>query len=138
MLNEKKPRDRQYIYMQPGGDHVFQKLMMLVPVKHLWQFEEMICMAEALPAGDMHPPNKVLQLEWFYVSFHKEDRAKYVKSGRHLSNEMLESVAEYFENIFNLQVADGSLAKKCEHHIRSAKQDDIYGASNIVLPCPCS
>ncbi len=22
--------------------------------------------------------------------------------------------------------------------IRSAKQDDIYGASNIVLPCPCS
>jgi hypothetical protein len=21
--------------------------------------------------------------------------------------------------------------------IRSAKQDDIYGASNIVLPCPC-
>ncbi len=24
-LNEKKPRDRQYIYLQPGGDHVFQK-----------------------------------------------------------------------------------------------------------------
>ncbi len=22
--------------------------------------------------------------------------------------------------------------------IKSAKQDDIYGASNIVLPCPCS
>jgi hypothetical protein len=27
-LNEKKPRDRQYIYMQPGGDHAFQKPMM--------------------------------------------------------------------------------------------------------------
>ena len=62
-------------------------------------------MAEALPAGDMHPPNKELQLEWFYMSFHKEDRAKYVKCSQRLSNEMLESVAEYFENIFNLQVA---------------------------------
>ncbi len=74
-------------------------------------------MAEALPAGDMHPPNKALQLEWFYMSFHKEDRAKYVKSGRHLSDEMLESVAEYFKNIFNLQVADGSLVKKHERQI---------------------
>jgi hypothetical protein len=35
MLNEKKPRDRQYIYMQPGGDYVFQKPMMQSPVDHL-------------------------------------------------------------------------------------------------------
>jgi hypothetical protein len=35
MLNKKKPRDRQYIYMQPGGDYVFQKLMMQVPINHL-------------------------------------------------------------------------------------------------------
>jgi hypothetical protein len=74
-------------------------------------------MAEALPAGDMQPPNKVLQLEWFYISFHYEDCAKYVESGQHLSDKTLDSVAEYFENIFNLQVADGSLAKKCEHQI---------------------
>jgi hypothetical protein len=79
----------------------------------------MIWMAEALPAGDMHPPNQALQLEWFYMSFHKEDKAKYIKSGRRLSNEMLEFVAEYFKNIFNLQVADGSLAKKCERQITS-------------------
>ncbi len=51
----------------------------------------------------MHPPNKVLQLEWFYMSFHKEERAKYVKSSQRLSNKMLKSVAEYFENIFNLE-----------------------------------
>jgi hypothetical protein len=56
-------------------------------------------MAEAFPAEDMHPPNKALQLEWFHTSFHKEDRVKYVESGRCLSNKMLESVAEYFENI---------------------------------------
>jgi hypothetical protein len=41
----------------------------------------MIWTAEALPAGDMHPPNKVLQLEWFYMPFHKEDRLKYIESG---------------------------------------------------------
>ncbi len=35
-LNKKKPWDRQYIYMQPGGGHVFQKLLMQLPVDHLW------------------------------------------------------------------------------------------------------
>jgi hypothetical protein len=77
----------------------------------------MIWTTEALPAGDMHPPNQALQLEWLYMSFHKEDRAKYVESGQHLSNETLKSVAECFKNIFNLQVADGSLVKKCECQI---------------------
>jgi hypothetical protein len=80
-LNKKKPRDRQYIYMQSGGDHIFQKPMMHSPMDHLRRFKEMIWMAAALPAGDMHPPNQALQLEWFYMSFHKEDRAKYVESG---------------------------------------------------------
>jgi hypothetical protein len=78
----------------------------------------MIWLAEAFPAGDMHPPNQALQLEWFNMSIHKEDRAKYIKSGQHLSNEMLKSVAEYFETIFYLQVADGSLAKKRKRQIK--------------------
>jgi hypothetical protein len=64
-LNEKKPQDRQYIYMQSGGDHVYQKPMIQSPVEHL---RRMIQTTEALPAGDMHPPNKVLQLEWLYMS----------------------------------------------------------------------
>jgi hypothetical protein len=72
----------------------------------------MIRTAAALPAGDMHPPNQALQLAWFYMSFHKEDRAKYVESGRRLSDETLELLAKYFDNFFNSQVADGSLAKK--------------------------
>jgi hypothetical protein len=63
MLNKKKPRDRQYIYLQPGGDYVFQKPMMQTPVEHLRKFKETIQMAEALPAGDMHPHNQALQLE---------------------------------------------------------------------------
>jgi hypothetical protein len=91
--------------------------MMQTPVEHLQRFKEMIQMAEALSAGDMHPPNQALQLEWFYMSFHKEDRAKYVESGRRLIKETLESLAEYYENIFNSQVADGSLANKRERQI---------------------
>jgi hypothetical protein len=62
----------------------------------------------------MHPPNQALQLEWFYMSFHKEDRAKYIESSQHLVEETPESLAEYSDNIFNSQVADGSLAKKCK------------------------
>ncbi len=77
----------------------------------------MIWMAEALPGGDMHPPNKALQLKWFYMSFDSEDRAKYVKRGWRLGDKTLESVAEYFDNIFNLLEADGSQAKKCKHQI---------------------
>jgi hypothetical protein len=100
-LNKKRPRDRQYIYMQPGGDYVFQKPMMHSPMEHLWLFEEMIWTVAALPAGDMHPPNQALQLEWFYMSFHTEDRAKYVESGQRLADEMLKSLAEYFDNIIN-------------------------------------
>jgi hypothetical protein len=81
MLNKKKPRDRQYMYLQPGGDHGFQKPMMQMPVNHLWKFEEMICMAEAFPAGDMQLPNKALKLEWIYMSFHSKDCTKYVEMG---------------------------------------------------------
>jgi hypothetical protein len=72
----------------------------------------MIRTAAALPAGDMHPPNQAFQLEWFYMSFHKEDRVKYMESSQHLADETLKSLAKYFDNIFNSQVADGSLAKK--------------------------
>ncbi len=92
--------------------------MMQAATKHLWQFEEMIRTAESLPAGYIQLPNKALILKWFYMSFHSEDCAKYVESGQSLSDKMLESVAEYFKNIFNLKVVDGSLAKKSKHQIK--------------------
>jgi hypothetical protein len=75
--------------------------MMQTPLENLQRFKEMIRTTKALPAGDMHPPNQALQLEWYYMSFHKEDRAKYVEGHRHLIDEMLELLAKYFENIFN-------------------------------------
>jgi hypothetical protein len=59
------------------------------------------------------------------MSFHKEDRAKYVESGQRLFEEMLESLAEYFENIFNTQVADGSLAKKRKRQIEQCVRREM-------------
>jgi hypothetical protein len=61
-----------------------------------------------------------------HMSFHSEDRAKYVESGQRLSNETLESVTEYSENIFNSQVADGSLAKKCECQIEHCVRCEMH------------
>jgi hypothetical protein len=60
------------------------------------------------------------------MSFHKEDRAKNVESGRRLSDETLESVAEYFKNIFNSQVTDGSLAKKRECQIKQRVRPEMH------------
>ena len=73
-LSKKKPKDRQYIYLQPGGDHIFQKAMMIKPLNQLCRFKEMLRSAKALPAGDMPASNNALKVEWFYMSFHQEDR----------------------------------------------------------------
>ncbi len=91
--------------------------MMTKPIDHLRRFEEMLCSAEALPAGDMPAPNKALKIDWFYMSFHLEDRNRYLKSGRRLCDETLMTVSEYFDNIYNLQMAGSSLTKKQEKQI---------------------
>ena len=124
-LNEKKSRDRQYIYVQPGGDHIFQKAMMTKPIDHLRRFKEMLRSAKALPVGDMPTPNNTLKVEWFYTSFHQEDRTRYLKSRRRLCNETLETITKYFNNIYNLQVADGSLTKKREKQIKFRAKHEL-------------
>jgi hypothetical protein len=80
-LHEDKPRDRQWIYMAPGGDYNVQKALTTKPIDHLHRWEEIIRVAELLPADDIETPNSDLQVEWFYMTFHKTDRAEYVRSG---------------------------------------------------------
>jgi hypothetical protein len=41
-LNKKKPWDRQYIYMAPGGDRGIHKDLMTQPLDHLHRFQEML------------------------------------------------------------------------------------------------
>jgi hypothetical protein len=69
-LNKKKPRDCQYNYLAPGGDHCIHKELLTTPLDHLHCFEEILCIMKLLPEGDIPPPNTALQVEWFYMSFH--------------------------------------------------------------------
>jgi hypothetical protein len=117
-LNEKKPWDRQYIYMVPGGDHGIHKDLMMQPLDHLHRFQEMLRIAELLPEGDLTKPNAALQVEWFYMSFHNSNRLEYVRSGLRLCDETLTTLAQYFESIHNARVNDGLLQKKREDQIR--------------------
>jgi hypothetical protein len=111
-LNEKKNRDCQYNYLAPGGDHGVHKELLTSPLNHLYCFEEMLCITKLLPEGDLPPPNTALQVEWFYMSFHCSDHAEYVRSGRKLSNEMLQTLAKYFESIFLARISYGSIQRK--------------------------
>ena len=56
-LNEPKPRDRQWIYMMPGGDFGVRKDLLVSPLDHLHRFKEMLRIAQMLPEGDIqhHP-----------------------------------------------------------------------------------
>ena len=74
---------------------------MTKPLNHLHQWEEMLRVAELLPEGDLEKLAASLSVEWFYMTFHKSNRAEYVRSGRKLSKEMLKTLAEYFESIYN-------------------------------------
>ncbi len=85
----------------------------------------MLCSAEALLAGDMPAPNDALKIEWFYMSFHQEDRTWYLESGQRLCNKTLATVAKYFNNIFNLQMVDSLLTKKREKQIKFCAKREL-------------
>ncbi len=46
------------------------------------------------------------------MSFHCSDRAEYVRSGRKLNDETLQTLAEYFKSIFLAQFGNGSIQWK--------------------------
>ena len=118
-LKEKKPRDRQYIYMAPGGDYSIHKDLLTTPMDHLHRFQEMLRIAELMPAGDIPPPNAALQVEWFYMTFHKSDRSEYVRSGRLLEEETIVSLAEYFERLYNAHLLYNAHISSTAHYRRS-------------------
>ena len=58
-LHEEKPRDCQYIYLAPGGDYNVRKALGTKPLDYLHQWEEMLCLVELLPKGDLENPLQV-------------------------------------------------------------------------------
>ena len=123
-LNEPKPRDRQWIYMMPGGDYGVRKDLLVSPLDHLHRFKEMLRITQMLPEGDIPTPNAALQVEWFYMTFHRSDRAEYLRSGRKLCDETLASLAEYFEGGFDARMADGSLRKLRDEQVRAQARNE--------------
>jgi hypothetical protein len=88
-LNKKKPRDFQYNYLAPCGDHGVHKELLTSPLDHLHHFEEMLCITKLLSKGDIPTSNAALQVQRFYMSFHHSDCMEYIRSGPKLTNEML-------------------------------------------------
>ena len=106
-LHKEKPRDRQYIYLAPGGDFNIRKALTTKPLDHLHRWEEMLRVVELLPEGDLKKPAASLSVESFYMTFHRTDRAEYGRSGRKLREETLKSLAEYFEPIYDSCLSKG-------------------------------
>ena len=72
----------------------------------------MMCITQMLPTGDIQTPNTALQVKWLYMSFHRNDRAEYLRSGCKLCAKTLLTLVEYFESNFDVQVSYGLLQKK--------------------------
>ena len=104
--------------MAPGGDHGIHKDLMTSLLDYLHRFQEMLRIVEILPGGDIPTTNAALQVEWFYMSFHKSDCLEYLHSRRRLGDETLLSLVEYFESMYCVCLGNGSLQKKREDQIR--------------------
>ncbi len=76
-------------------------------------------MAELLPEGDLEKPSASLSVEWFYMTFHRSDRAEYVRSGRKLRKETLKLLAEYFESIYDSRLSEGLVPRRQLDKIRA-------------------
>ncbi len=110
-LNKKKPWDCQYNYLVSGGDHGVHKELLTYSLDHLHHFKEILHITKLLPEGNLPPPNAALQVKWFYV-FQHSDHAEYIRSERKLSNETLQTLAEYFEITFLAWISDGLIQRK--------------------------
>jgi hypothetical protein len=87
----------------------------------------MLRISGKLPAGNLPDPNVPLQVEWLYMSYHKSDRAKFVRSGMKLNVEMLMSLTEYFKGIHDVKISDGSLMQKRDDQIRQSARREMRG-----------
>ena len=67
----------------------------------------MLCIAKLLPAGDNPKPSGALALQWYYMSYHKSDREKFVLSGKTLKDPTVESVTTFFQALYEQKKLDG-------------------------------
>ena len=71
----------------------------------------MLRIAELLPKCNLKKPSTSLSVEWFYMTFHKSNRVEYVRFDRKLCKETLQTLAEYFELIYNSCLSEGPVPR---------------------------
>ena len=98
--------------MQPGGDYRLAKDLLTPPRLHMQRFKEMLLIAKELPAGDIADPNESLVLKWYYMSYHKSDREKFVLSKTDMNDETLDSVTKFFQNLYEIRKSNGTLQRQ--------------------------
>jgi len=85
----------------------------------------MLRVAELLPVADIVTPSAGLQVEWFYMTFHKTDQAEYVRSGRKLRDKTLQTLTEYFESIYDTCMNDGHYRRMQVEKVRFDAKCDM-------------
>jgi hypothetical protein len=79
----------------------------------------MLRIAELLPPSETPLPSEKLAVQWCYMTYHKADRAEYVKSGKKLSYETIETLSAYFQSLFAQRKNDGTLERHEVERLRN-------------------
>jgi len=139
-LDNDKPRDLQYIYMQPSGDYRLMKDLVTPPRLHAQQFKEMFRIAKILPAGNIPKPLDALALPGYYMLYHKSDHEKFVLGGKMLKDTTVETVNKFFQALYEQKKLDGLLdrqevkrLKKCL--LRKAPEDLLCKVHDAANDC---
>jgi hypothetical protein len=104
--------------MAPGGNYRLAKDLLTSPCVHLNRFKKMLRIAELLPAGDIQKPSDGLALQWYYMSYHKNDCKKFVCSGKTLNDETIESVTTFFQALFEQRKLNGMIKQQEAERLR--------------------
>jgi hypothetical protein len=97
ILDSETPRDVQYVYLAPGGDHLILKDLLTAPRDHARRFKEMLRIAKHLPPCKTLPLSDKLTVQWYYKMYRSADCAEYVKSSKKLADETIETLMAYFQ-----------------------------------------
>jgi hypothetical protein len=96
----------------------------------------MLRTAKALPASNMLKLLDVIALQWFYVSFHKNNNNKFVTTNKKLKTERFETVTEFFEAQFNQNKVDGMLERMELRRIKKHTHPKLKGKLRDKI-CAC-
>jgi hypothetical protein len=138
ILDCETPRDVQYVYLAPGGDHQIRKDLLMALRDHARRFKEMLRIAELLPPGETPPPSEKLAVQWYYMTYHRADRAEYVKSGKKLSDETIEMLLAYFQSLFAQRKIDGMLERHEIERLRNHAKWTLANDPREKREAPCS